>query len=161
MHAEKETIMSYKIDLKSLPSEKEAHEYLIDDHFFDNIDNSIVRKGRLNAVVEISQVTGDEFRVLFRIGGKVFLPCDLCLDEMEIPVDIAEEVKVKFGKEAAETDTHIIVPENEGILDVAPLIYDYIVLSVPIHHVHPQGYCNESMAEQLKKYLVSDDHSDK
>lgn len=149
--------MSYKIDLKSLPSEKDAHEYLIDDHFFDTIDNSLVKRGRLDAVVKISQVTDDEFRVQFRICGTVFQPCDLCLDEMEIPVDITEEVKVKFGEEATETDTHIIVPENEGILDVAPLIYDFIVLSIPIHHVHPNGQCNEKMAEQLKKYLVSDD----
>lgn len=153
--------MSYKIDLKSPASIKQAHEYLIDDHFFDTIDNSLVKKGKLNAVVEISQVTDDEFRMQLRIGGKVFLPCDLCLDEMEIPVNIEDEVKVKIGNEATETETHIIVPETECTLDVAPLIYDYIVLSVPIHHVHPEGQCNRNMAEQLKKYLVSDDLSNK
>lgn len=149
--------MSFKIDLKSLQSAKDAHKYLIDDHFFEAIDNSLVQKGNLDAIVQVSKTTGGEFCVQIDIAGKVSVPCDLCLDEMEVPIDVAEEVRVKFGPEDSETDTHVIVSESRGILDVAPLIYDYIVLAIPIHHVHADGQCNEKMSEQLKKYLVNSD----
>ena len=41
--------------------------------------------------------------------------------------------------------------ENEGILDLAWLIYESIALAVPIKHVHAPGKCNAAMTEKLNE----------
>jgi uncharacterized metal-binding protein YceD (DUF177 family) len=154
LQAEIVTAMSYKINLKTIQSAL-TNRYVIDDRFFEAIGKSLVQKGSLNAVVDVAPEKNGEFNVHIAIDGAVIIPCDRCLDDMEFPIACENDVQVKLGFDAGETDTHIIVDESEGLFDVAPLIYDYIVLSIPIHHVHAEGQCNAAMTEQLKNYLVN------
>jgi len=44
----------------------------------------------------------------------------------------------------------VTVAEDEGILDVAWFIYEFIELCIPIKHVHAPGKCNPAMIEKLK-----------
>lgn len=154
MQAEKVTVMSYKINLKTLHSAMTSG-YVIDDRFFAAVGNSLVQQGNLNATIEVVPGREEEYKVHVAIEGTVVVPCDMCLDNMELPVACENDVLVKLGPAAGETDSHVIVDENDGVLDVAPLIYDFIVLSIPIHHAHADGECNAAMTEQLKNYLVN------
>ena len=58
---------------------------------------------------------------------------------------------MKLGIEDSEDDVVIVVDENEGILDLAWLIYESIALAVPIKHVHAPGKCNAAMTEKLNE----------
>ena len=154
MQAEKVTSMPYKIDLNTLRTAL-ISRYTIDDHFFEAVGNSIVKNGDLKATIEITPKREKEFNVHFDIRGTITVPCDLCLDDMKLPVDIKKDILVKLGHDVGETDTHLVVNESEGQLDAAPIIYDFIVLSIPIRRVHADGECNTMMSEQLKNYLVN------
>ena len=45
--------------------------------------------------------------------------------------------------------------EDEGILDVAWFIYEFIVVNIPIKHVHAPGKCNTAMIELLEEHSAA------
>lgn len=93
------------------------------------------------------------FEMNFRIEGVVMVPCDRCLDDMEIPVETNNRLIVKFGKEyAEESDEIVIIPEDEGAINIAWFLYEFIALAIPMKHVHAPGKCNKAMSSKLKKH---------
>jgi len=61
-------------------------------------------------------------------------------------VDMTQHLVVKLGNQYEEvSDEEIIVPHHSPSLDCADLIYDLIVLSLPISRMHPDGACAEDM----------------
>ena len=64
-------------------------------------------------------------------------------------------LRVKFGEEYSEDDDLVTVAENEGILDVAWFIYEFIDLNIPIKHVHAPGKCNPAMIEKLNEHSAA------
>ena len=139
-----------KIDLKSLKEEETSLEFDLDDTYFEALDDAEVKKGSLHVSVSIRRATGF-FELLFHTAGTVIIPCDRCLDDMDLPVETENRLVVKLGSEYSEEDDVIVVPENEGILDMSWLIYEFIALAIPIQHVHATGKCNPAMTKALEE----------
>ncbi|MBQ7421202.1 MAG: DUF177 domain-containing protein [Prevotella sp.] len=139
-----------KIDLKGADEGLTKREFDLDNAFFEAIDAQEVRQGRVHVALNI-QRSGSVFNLVFRSTGTVTVPCDLCLDEMEQPVEAETSLTAKLGTEYSEEDDVITVDENEGILDVAWLIYESIALAIPIKHVHAPGKCNAAMTQRLEE----------
>ena len=56
---------------------------------------------------------------------------------MELPISSSDKLMVKFGHEYAEEgDNLIVIPEEEGEINVAWFMYEFVALSVPMKHVH-------------------------
>ena len=57
------------------------------------------------------------------------------------------------------TDELLEIPESDNYLNVAYMLYDTVMLAIPIKHVHPMGKCNRAMSALLKKHrsAVADD----
>ena len=149
----------YKIDLKGMLAETTKYEFQLDNLFFTHIDAPEVQKGKVNVSLTVKK-TSHAFEFNFATEGVVWVPCDRCLDEMELPIETSDTIRVKFGREFAEEgDNLIIIPEEEGEINVAWFIYEFIALSVPMKHVHGPGKCNKSMTNKLSKHLrtTSDD----
>jgi uncharacterized metal-binding protein YceD (DUF177 family) len=66
---------------------------------------------------------------------------------------------LKLGTVNFEEGDVIIVDEDEGIIDTSWLIYESIVLAIPIKHVHAPGKCNPAMSQVLEE-LSADRSSD-
>ena len=141
------SLESLKIDLKGLKDEETSLEFTLDDTYLEALDGADVKKGSLHVSVSIRKATG------------FFVPCDRCLDDMTLPVDTDNCLIVKLGSVYSEEDDVIVVPENEGILDMAWLIYEFVALVIPIRHVHAPGKCNPAMTQALEE-LSSDRSSD-
>ena len=71
---------------------------------------------------------------------------------MDQPIDADNHLVAKFGLEYNDDDEVIIVPEEEGILDMSWFIYEFIVLNIPIKHVHAPGKCNPAMIQMLHEH---------
>ena len=147
-----------KIDLKSLKEEESSLEFDLDNQYFEALDDAEVKKGSLHVSVSIRKATGF-FELLFHTAGTVIIPCDRCLDDMEQPVETDNRLVVKLGSEYSEEDDIIVVPEDEGILDIAWFIYEFVMLAIPIRHVHAPGKCNPAMTQALEE-LSADRSSD-
>ena len=147
-----------KIDLKSLKEEETSLEFDLDDTYFEALDDAEVKKGSLHVSVSIRKATGFfEFR--FHTAGTVIITCDRCLDDMEQPVETDNRLIVKLGSDYSEEDDLVVVPENEGILDMTWFIYEFVALVIPIRHVHAPGKCNPAMTKALEE-LSADRSSD-
>lgn len=144
---------NYKIALKSLPIGDHSFEYILDDAYFRNIDGQEVQRGKVTAKVLV-RADSATFEFKFNIQGVVKVPCDRCLDDMDVDVAHNDRLVVKFGKEFAEEGNDIIVvPESEGELNIAWFLYEFVALSIPVKHIHAPGKCNRLMSGKLKKHL--------
>lgn len=149
----------YKIDLKGMQEDSQKYEFLLDNLFFANIDSPDVQKGKVNVVLIVRR-TSHAFELNFQTEGMVWIPCDRCLDDMEQAVSSTDKLLVKFGHEyAEEADNLIVIPEEEGEINVAWFMYEFIALAIPMKHVHAPGKCNKTMSSKLSKHIrtTSDD----
>lgn len=129
-----------------------TYEYLLDTLFFVHIGGEDVQKGKVQVQVTVAK-KADAFDLTFKLNGNAVVPCDRCLDDMDYPVDTTARLIVKFGKDySEESDEIIIIPENEGVINVAWFLYEFVVLAIPIKHVHAPGKCNKQMSAQLKRH---------
>lgn len=83
------------------------------------------------------------------------MQCDRCLDDMPQAIVTDNRMAVKFGDEYSEDDDLVTVPEDDGVLDTAWFIYEFIALSIPIKHVHAPGKCNRDMIETLAEHSAT------
>ena len=73
----------YTISLKSLSEGTHSYEYTLDHTFFSEIDSPEIQNGDVNIGLMLRR-TGDTFELHFDIKGHIVIPCDRCLDDMEL-----------------------------------------------------------------------------
>ena len=128
------------------------YEFQLDNQFFMDLDAPEVQKGHVNVALNVRKTSGI-YQLDFHLEGQVIVICDRCLDEMEQPIETEDRLKVKLGSEYSEVDDMVVVPEEEGYINVAWFIYEFIALSIPMKHVHAPGKCNKDMVSKLSKHL--------
>ena len=136
-----------------------TYTYKIDNQFFADIDAPQIQKGDLDVQLTVQKSIG-VFVLDFHTEGVVYVPCDRCLDDVEIDIDTDNTLKVKLGEEESDDDEFITVSEMDGFINIAWYVYEFIALSLPIKHVHAPGECNEAMLGALNKYLKTDANAD-
>ncbi len=140
----------FKIDLKAMTDNEETRDFDLRDDYFKALDGSQLEHGDLHVSVSIRKMSGF-FEFLFHTTGSVTVTCDRCLDDMEQPIETDNRLMVKLGSTYAEDDDTVTIDENEGILDVSWFIYEFIMLAIPIKHVHAPGKCNSAMTQKLEE----------
>ncbi len=143
----------YNIVLKDINAEVRTFNYELDDEYFTKINSPEVQKGKVSASVTVTEKTGI-FELNFILSGFVLIPCDRCLDEMSQEIHHNDVLQVKFGPVLSEENETVIVPESEGSINVAWFLYEFIVLNIPIKHVHAPGECNKTMVTKLKRHIT-------
>lgn len=144
------SLESLKIDLKALKEGQNVLQFSLSEDYFEAIAASEVSRGDVHVALEI-QRSVSIFTVNMHVEGVVVVSCDLCLDDMEQPIASDSRFTVRFGDEESEDDDVLIVSEDEGVLDTSWMIYEQIVLAIPIKHVHAPGKCNDVMTRKLEE----------
>lgn len=144
----------YIIDLKDLRNDVERRSYHLDDAFFSGLDGKDIKGGNVDAEVEVRK-SGDAFEMTLRCEGVVTVVCDRCLDDMTEDVFTEEVIPVRFGHDNEDSGDAVIVSEEEGLLDIAWLMYELISLSLPMQHVHEDGLCNKEMMMKLAEHSAN------
>ena len=89
--------------------------------------------------------------------GTIQIVCDRCLEPMDYAVEADYDLAVKYGDEYDDSnDGVLIVPEGDNDLDVAPIVYDTVALSIPLQHVHAEGECDEATWQALQAHTAHD-----
>ena len=142
-------------------TDTEEYQYQLDNQFFLDLDAPEVQKGRVDVTLKVRKTSGI-YQLDFHTEGMVVVVCDRCLDEMEQPIESDDRLRVKLGLEFSEEDDMVVVPEEDGYINVAWFIYEFIALSIPMKHVHAPGKCNKDMVGKLSKHLrvLSDDEDE-
>jgi uncharacterized metal-binding protein YceD (DUF177 family) len=153
----------YNIAFKGLGQGIHEFDYRIDRKFFEYFDGGIADDG--NVAVKVKLEKENSLMMLwFIVNGTVKVQCDRCLELYDQTVKSENKVIVKFGHERFDEGDDIVwISPTDHQINVAKLIYDFIILSIPIRQVHPDdengnSTCNPEMIERLKKLSVPDQH---
>ncbi len=148
----------FTIPLAGLPFGHTDYQYVIDDKFFEERDYSEVKKGVVNLHLGVEKME-TMFVLTLKFEGKVFLQCDRCGDDYEQEVKNSAEVYLKYGSEKGDekNDDVIIITKNDSEFDLSDLIYEYIILSLPIHRTHDdESLCNQEVLAKLHNFSQSE-----
>lgn len=145
------SLESLNIDLKGLKEGGSVLSFHLGDDYFRAIGGSEVKTGAVDLTLAIHR-TVDFFELDFHTEGTVNVTCDICLDDMEQPVEADNRLTAKFGDEYAEEDDLVTVRKDDGVLDVSWFVHEFIALAVPIKHAHAAGECNPEMIQAVEIY---------
>ena len=144
---------SYKIDLRGMQEVNASYDLSVDNEFFAHIDGPEVQKGKVQVKLDVHR-TVDVYEMSFVLDGVVVVNCDRCLDEMDLDIHTTGQLQVKLGADYGEQGDVVIIPEAEGVINVAWYIYEFVALAIPMKHVHAPGKCNKEMSGKLNKHLL-------
>lgn len=145
----------YNVELKGLKAETLSMEFTLDNNFFRDIDGEEFQRGLVKAAVTLRK-NHNVFDFEFVLNGTVVVPCDRCLDDIEIEVSAENSLRVKLGENYADEGDTVVVPEQEGDINLAWYLYEFIALALPMKRVHAPGKCNREMTGKLKKHNCGD-----
>lgn len=150
----------FNIPFIKLPLSKHLFSYNIKDSFFNSFNNSPVHKGNLNVKLIFDKQQENLFILNFSIVGFVNVECDKCLEYFDLPIKNEQKIIVKLSsKNHVTSDDILIIPRTESEIHVAQLIYEFIILAIPLRHVHPSdenidGGCNPKALEIINMYSI-------
>ena len=136
--------------------------FTLDNQFFAALDGPEVQKGNLTVQLDVRRTSG-LYILRFHTEGVIQIPCDRCLEDMDLPISTDDELRVKMADAYNDENEIIEIDENEGFLNIAWFLYEFIALNIPMKHVHEPGQCNEAMVDELRKHLCTsalDDEED-
>ena len=125
-------------------------DFGIDDSFFGHFeDNELVRKGNLSVRVKMNK-GANVIEMDFHIAGEVTLTCDRSLEPFQQPLDLHEKMIYKYGSEEKEINEDVyMITRDTPKINVAQLIYEFILLGLPAKKIHPD-YRNEMDDEEYE-----------
>ena len=144
-------LSEYIIQFEGLKQGTHFFEFNVDNSFFEEFDCLDFINATFKVNLEfIKQSTMLRFN--FTFSGTITVPCDRCLDEVDIDVKGEDALIIKFGNEEfEETDEILVIPFNQYQINVAKYIYEFIEVSIPQRKVHKDGLCNPEIIKELEK----------
>ena len=155
----------YIIAFKGLKDGKHQFNYVIDKDFFLLFDEPLYTDGDINVDIEMNK--GMQMLVFdFDIKGTILSVCDVCLEPVNVPVNCQSKLYVKFGEQYDEPAEDVtVIPHQECEFDLKHILYDLIVTSLPIRHIHEvdkngKSGCNPEMLKKLEEYKIEEPNVD-
>jgi uncharacterized metal-binding protein YceD (DUF177 family) len=146
---------SYKIGFSGLKDGHHDFEFDLGEAFFAEREFSEASSGEVKVQVHLNKHP-NMMEFTFALKGTVVLPCDRCLQNLSLPVDVEEELIVKFGEEE-DLDSEIwVLSENAYELDLEQLLFEFVQLSLPLRKVHSKKDCDP---EVLKRLQIEEDEN--
>jgi uncharacterized metal-binding protein YceD (DUF177 family) len=146
----------YTIPYKGL--REGAHEYgwSVGGGFWKDHPESGIIGGEVKVEAVLERGATGVMRLEVAITGNVTVPCDRCLEDCALPVNYRGRMAVKLSEEEHPFEGDILwLNPGDAVIDLEQYIYESIVLSLPLHRVHPedvhgQPLCNPAMLERFK-----------
>ena len=142
-------LSQYTLPFSGLSEGKHQFDFTVNDRFFAEFETSEVEKGELRVLVELEK-RSTYLSLTFSIGGVVELICDRCLENFIFPVESHRKLLVKFSEKPVEDEAELIyLHPNDFQVEIAQYIYEFVILSLPIRRIHPDGEDGESLCDPV------------
>lgn len=152
-------LRTFDINLNSLSVGKHIFTYEIDECFFENFAESPVSAG--DVYVHLTLEKKERMLLLdFFIDGSLRSECDRCLDEFNLPISCTEKIIYKYEGEGIAADLEdpniVFIAEKTERINVAQLIYEFMMLQIPIKKTCEmdrmgEKTCNPKMLARLEE----------
>lgn len=125
----------------------------IDNTFFASFCYSEFHRAHFDVHVQLNKKT-TLLAFSFEAKGYVTIPCDISTELFDLPLDLSDELLVKFGSISDSRDDHILyLPVGSYQIDLSQQIYEMIVLAIPQKNIHPgiaDGTLQSDIVEKLE-----------
>ncbi|MEI6312691.1 MAG: DUF177 domain-containing protein [Bacteroidota bacterium] len=153
------SLKEFKIPYVGLKNGLHSFLYSIDKTFFTYFENSLVSEGNLKVEALFDKRDAGFFTLDISVSGAVQVECDRCSDSFFLPISGQNKIIIKFEHDDSlvEEEADVLyINRTDTIIDISHLIYEYIVLAIPIHKVHPTdenggNTCNQEVLKILEK----------
>lgn len=134
----KENVSEYSFELKK--------------DFFEHFNDAEILDSDLTVLMTLNKSIS-VFEMDFSLAGELSVSCDRCLEPMTQAIKYNTELIIKYGDHFEEVDDKVvIIPSTEEQINIAPYVFEFAKLALPIQRTHPIGECNVEMLEQMQKY---------
>lgn len=139
----------YKVDLKGMATDTVSYRWQADNDFFSAVQGSDIKQGLLDVALRVKRTSG-AYELEFQLQGEVEVTCDRCLESMNQPIDAFCTLRVVMGEDFVDDGDVVVIPEREGVINVAWNIYEFAALQIPLRHVHPDCEALSESSEEEK-----------
>lgn len=158
-----ERLRNYDILFSSLKLGSHSFKMSVGQPFFNLFDFKQEFKAP-KIEVDIEIIKHSSFLELkVNVEGIVILECDISGVEYEQTIKNEIKTLVKFGEAFDDTNEEVLMlPLGSHSVNVSQLIYESVLLSIPMKHVHPkysEGHKDE-YTNLLEKYGLSDEEGE-
>ncbi|WP_413532523.1 YceD family protein [Empedobacter brevis] len=144
-------LKNYNIVFTSLPLGKSDFTFELSQSFFDlfEIEQDFENPNLIATIILDKKSTMLELEI--NLKGQITVPCDLTGELFQQEISNNAELIVKFGDEFDDTDFDIwVIPREEYQINVAQVLYELAILSVPTKRIHPDVLNGKSDSEMIK-----------
>ncbi len=150
-----ETKHQYKIPFVGLKEGKHEFEFTAGEEFFEEYQYVLVDNVSLQASVQLEKLS-TMMVMIINTHGRYTTQCDKCGDDIQSETRAENKLFVKFGEGESTDENILLLDQSEYELDVAELLFEFFVTSVPLKHRHPKGECNQEVLDKLETYKVQE-----
>jgi uncharacterized metal-binding protein YceD (DUF177 family) len=154
-------LKSFTINFASLADGEHVFDYQIDDKFLNHFEAALVKEGQIHVRLALIKYL-NSLELNFDLQGTVHTPCDVCAEEFDLPIEGSEQIMVKLVHEIPEQDDEynvVYLKEGSNSINIAEMVYELIMLSLPIRKVHPldengNSTCDPAVLAYLQQHQV-------
>jgi uncharacterized metal-binding protein YceD (DUF177 family) len=110
------------------------------------------------------------FMLKFDVDGKVTVPCDRCGDDFALRLWDEFNLVIKLtgldeSEKPEDEDDVVFIPRSETVIDISTWLYEFLMLSVPLQHIHPDKEdgspeCNEEALKLLESLAENEEKAE-
>ena len=152
---EKEYFKQFDIRFGTLPIGHHSMEVEVNRLFFEKYKIDDIKD--CNIIIDITIERKETMVSLdFDIQGHIISLCDLCLEDLTIPISKQETLILKTTGIAKERENEdiVFVGEKEYSYNIEQVVYEYIVGLIPMRKVHQEigeESCNPDMLKLIEE----------
>ena len=145
----------FDINLVNLKDKQHEYDFVIDNGFFELFEQNLVNGGDLTAHIVLDK-SPLLLNLTFNIKGVVNLTCDRSLENFDYPVDIQENLLIKYGDQEMELDDNVLqITAGAQKINLAQHLFDYIGLAIPMKKLHPRFAADEAEEGDILIYSTA------
>lgn len=131
-----DALKEFLLPIKGFKQEHYEFDFQLDKSFFSCFEDAIVSDGAINVSLDLDNRPGF-IELNFSFEGTVKSDCDRCLASINLPIEGDAKLIVKYSEEAQEdTDEIVFIHPETSHFNVAPFIYEYVCLAVPLTRIY-------------------------
>lgn len=154
--------VAYSIPIQGLKIGVHHFKFEIDSAFFRHFEEAPVQEGLITFDLQLDK-RSDMLILDFGLRGYAKAECDRCTALIDLPLEDARQLIVKYGEAGEEEEDEVVFISREASeFNVAKYLYEFTVLALPITNTYDcQSGPNPPCNFEVLKYLSSESEEQK
>jgi len=154
----------FEIAISSLKQGLHSYNFEVDNSLLKHFDQKF-EEAQFRCDLELDK-RSNLIDLHFSITGKIKTDCDRCMESIFLPLESENSLVVKYDEEERQEEDIIYLDPNATSINVGPIIYECIMLSMPLRKVKDcksENYkdCNQKILDYLDNQEIEEEEKEK